>query len=149
MQSITRIQKIDVILGGGKRFWSDSLIIEYEKSGAQFIDDINAPIDRNKRLLGLFENGPLNKVIDKRSPSTTEMARLAITHLENNPNGFFVMIEESQVDWGCHANSAEYIKGEIPMRIKLNLSVVFAQLHSLPCYQCCNLLNIIIFLNCC
>ena len=41
------------------------------------------------------------------------MARLAIKHLDNNVNGFFIMIEESQVDWGGHANSAEYIKGEM------------------------------------
>ena len=41
------------------------------------------------------------------------MARLALKKLEQNPNGYFVMIEESQVDWGGHANSAEYIKGEM------------------------------------
>ena len=41
------------------------------------------------------------------------MAKFALNYLENSENGFFVMIEESQVDWGGHANSAEYIKGEM------------------------------------
>ena len=106
-------QEIDVILGGGKKYWPDSLITEYEKRGAEFIDNIDAPLDQNKRLLGLFSEGALPTVNEGRKPTTTEMARLAINRLEKNPYGFFIMIEESQVDWGGHANSAEYIQGEM------------------------------------
>ncbi len=105
--------EIEVILGGGKEFWPESLISEYVKRGGQFIDNINSPVDEKKRLLGLFADGPLSAVIEGRSPTTTEMARLAISRLDDNSNGFFVMIEESQVDWGGHANSAEYIRGEM------------------------------------
>ena len=106
-------QEIDVILGGGKRFWSDSLIAEYEKGGAQFIDTIDTPLEENKRILGLFAEGALARANEGRTPTTTEMAKLAINKLENNPNGFFIMIEESQVDWGGHANNADYIQGEM------------------------------------
>ena len=45
--------------------------------------------------------------------STTQMAKVALSILEKNKNGFFVMIEESQVDWGGHANNGTYIKGEM------------------------------------
>jgi len=106
-------QEIDVILGGGKRFWSDSLIAEYEKRGAQFINTINTPLEENKRILGLFADGAMARANEGRTPTTTEMAKLAINKLENNPNGFFIMIEESQVDWGGHANNADYIQGEM------------------------------------
>ena len=41
---------VDVILGGGKKFWPDSLITFYKSKGAQFIDNINTPIEENKRL---------------------------------------------------------------------------------------------------
>jgi len=104
---------IDVILGGGKKFWPDSLITVYKKRGGQFIDNINTPVDSDKRLLGLFADSGLEKVHDGRVVSTTQMAKLALSKLENDPDGFFVMIEESQVDWGGHSNSAEYIKGEM------------------------------------
>ncbi len=104
---------IDVILGGGKKFWPDSLISVYKDRGGQYINDINAYVDPKKRLLGLFNDGALNKVNEGRKVSTTDMARIAIDKLDDNPNGFFVMIEESQVDWGGHSNSAEYIKGEM------------------------------------
>jgi len=51
------------------------------------------------------------------------MARLALSKLEESPNGYFIMIEESQVDWGGHSNSAEYIQGEMA---SLNELVDFA-----------------------
>ncbi len=105
--------KVDVILGGGKRFWPDSLISIYEKNGGEFIDRIDASFDANKRLLGLFSDKALPPVYEGRNPSTTQMAQLALSQIDKNPKGFFIMIEESQVDWGGHSNSAEYIKGEM------------------------------------
>ena len=104
---------VDVILGGGKKFWPDSLIAFYESQGAQFISDINTPIKEDKRLLGLFSNSGLSKVYEGRDVSTTQMAKLALSKLEQNEKGFFIMIEESQVDWGGHANNGTYIQGEM------------------------------------
>ena len=114
---------IDVIIGGGKKFWPDSLIAVYEERGGQFINKIEAPLQSGKRLLALFAEEGLPPVHIGRSPSTTEMARLALKKLEENPKGYFVMIEESQVDWGGHSNSAEYIRGEMS---SLNELVNFA-----------------------
>ena len=105
---------VDVILGGGKKFWPDSLITFYESQGAQFIEDINTPLEEDKRLLGLFADKGLSKVYEgTREVSTTQMAKVALSKLDKNENGFFVMIEESQVDWGGHSNNGQYIKGEM------------------------------------
>ncbi len=105
---------VDVILGGGKKFWPDSLITFYKSQGAQFIEDINTPLEKDKRLLGLFAKKGLSKVYKgNREVSTTEMARVALSKLDKNKKGFFVMIEESQVDWGGHANNGAYIQGEM------------------------------------
>ena len=105
--------EIDVILGGGKKFWPDSLLNDYISNGVDFIDSIDDKYDENKRLLGLFSDGPLEPAYMNREISTTDMAKIAISKLDNNPLGFFVMIEESQVDWGGHQNNASYIKGEM------------------------------------
>ena len=83
--------EVDVILGGGKKFWSDSLIMAYEKRGGQFINKIDTQLEPNKRLLGLFADQALAPVNEGRSPTTTEMARLAISRLEKNKEGFFIM----------------------------------------------------------
>ncbi|MEM9545425.1 MAG: alkaline phosphatase [Bacteroidota bacterium] len=41
-------------------------------------------------------------------------ANLSINHLnKNNENGFFLMIEGSQIDWGGHANDGHYIITEM------------------------------------
>ena len=107
------IMEIDIIMGGGKTFWPDELIDEYENRGGQFIESINDRLSPDKRVLGLFSEGALPAVHEGRNPTTTQMAEMALNKLEQNQNGFFVMIEESQVDWGGHANSAAYIKGEM------------------------------------
>ena len=64
-------------------------------------------------MIQLFSEGGMPKVHEDRNPTTTQMAKFALDYLQNAKNGFFVMIEESQVDWGGHSNSAEYIQGEM------------------------------------
>ena len=104
---------VDIILGGGKKFWPDSLINSFEDNNGQYIEKIESKININKKVLGLFSEDAMEKAYEDRNPTTTTMAKFALNYLENSENGFFVMIEESQVDWGGHANSAEYIKGEM------------------------------------
>jgi alkaline phosphatase len=104
---------VDLILGGGKKFWPDSLIHIYENNGGEFITDLKTTVQNGKKVLGLFADSGLPKVIDGRNPTTTQMAEYALNYLDKCNNGFFVMIEESQVDWGGHANSAKYIQGEM------------------------------------
>ena len=41
------------------------------------------------------------------------MARKAIEILDNNTEGFFLMVEESQIDLGGYSNEAKYIKKEM------------------------------------
>ena len=44
----------------------------------------------------------------------TPASELSINHLnKQNDNGFFLMIEGSQIDWGGHANDADYIITEM------------------------------------
>jgi alkaline phosphatase len=37
-------------------------------------------------------------------PTLSEMTRGALNVLDNNPNGFFLMIEGGAIDWCCHSN---------------------------------------------
>ena len=39
-------------------------------------------------------------------PTLTEMSPAALNVLDDNPNGFFLMIEGGAVDWAAHANQA-------------------------------------------
>ncbi|PHG55691.1 alkaline phosphatase, partial [Bacillus toyonensis] len=62
--------------------------------------------DKNDQILGLFALGELDKMIDRNdnTPSLEEMTQAAIERLNKNKNGFFLMVEGSQIDWAGHDN---------------------------------------------
>jgi len=65
---------------------------------------------RGGKVLGLFSESDMNFEIDRdkeREPSVYDMTRAAIRLLqENNPNGFFVFIENENTDSASHLSDA-------------------------------------------
>jgi alkaline phosphatase len=66
-------------------------------------------------VLGLFADSEMVDAIQERNtlddpertqPTLVEMSTKAIELLDQNPNGFFLMIEGGQIDWDCHNNDA-------------------------------------------
>ncbi len=62
-------------------------------------------------LLGLFEADHMEFEADRArdtagEPSLAEMTRAAISALQANPNGFFMMVEAGRIDHGHHAGNA-------------------------------------------
>jgi alkaline phosphatase len=55
---------------------------------------------RGKYVLGLFKSGALETKPDE--PTLTEMTDKAIDLLSGDRQGFFLMVEGSQIDWACH-----------------------------------------------
>ncbi|WP_354486055.1 alkaline phosphatase [Paenibacillus sp. PvP094] len=102
--------KVDVLLGGGKTNFvreDRDLTNEFEKAGYSYVTDRSALLmDTNKQILGLFADGGMDKLIDRTSetPSLAEMTDTAIDRLSSNENGFFLMVEGSQIDWAGHDN---------------------------------------------
>ena len=104
---------VDLIFGGGAKYWGTDVLDILRDSNGQYITDINESYDPSKRVVGLFNEGPMDLHSQGRSPTTTQMAKRALDILDNNTGGFFLMVEESQVDWGGHSNDPEYIRGEM------------------------------------
>jgi alkaline phosphatase len=102
--------KIDVLLGGGSGWFirkDRNLVEEFAKDGYSYVTNLEEmKNDHNPQVLGLFANGGLPKMIDrpKSVPSLANMAGSAIERLSKNDNGFFLMIEGSQIDWAGHDN---------------------------------------------
>jgi alkaline phosphatase len=48
-----------------------------------------------------------------REPSLTEMTRKAISILSRDDDGFFLMVEGSQIDWAGHENEHEWLMDEM------------------------------------
>lgn len=102
--------KIDVLLGGGESNFvrpDVNLAKAFEKDGYSYVTDKNQMLkDKNEQVLGLFASEGLPKMIDRPSetPSLKDMTSSAIERLNKNKDGFFLMVEGSQVDWAGHDN---------------------------------------------
>lgn len=115
---------VEVILGGGTEYFTPSsesdsereddrnLITEFEEAGYEYVDT-KAGLDAsgNGKLLGLFS--PSGMPSEDRTPTLAEMSEKAINTLSQNDDGFFLMIEGSQIDWGGHGNDTPYVLREV------------------------------------
>lgn len=66
----------------------------------------------SKKYYALFDDGHLQKA-DNRSYSLSDLTVKALTVLSQNENGFILMVEGSQIDWGSHENNQEYTMSEL------------------------------------
>lgn len=107
---VNKNHKIDVLLGGGLNNFvrkDRNLTEEFKKAGYSYVTDRESLLkDTNSQILGLFAPGGLDKMIDRneKTPSLQEMTKAAIQRLSKNKNGFFLMVEGSQIDWAGHDN---------------------------------------------
>jgi alkaline phosphatase len=110
--------KMDVILGGGwKYFLRDdrNLVNEFKQAGFQYLDSYNQlnNIKANQPVIGLFSDVGLPWALDDTNPHRLSMmTKAAVKQLENK-NGFFMLIEGSQIDWGGHGNDIAAAMGEM------------------------------------
>ncbi|MCX7994456.1 MAG: alkaline phosphatase [candidate division WOR-3 bacterium] len=108
-------RKVNVLLGGGRAFFlpkkikgskrSDNrdLIKTAKELGYTVVEDKSALMNaKADYLLGLFQMEHMKN--DPVEPTLAEMTKKAIEILTKDPDGFFLMVEGSQIDWECHAN---------------------------------------------
>jgi alkaline phosphatase len=109
----------DVLFGGGKKYWLPSsqpggsrtdgrdLVREARQAGWQIVKD-KQEMDAvsSGRVIGLFQDDALTTLPPE--PSLEEMTAAALRVLSSGPSSrpFFLMVEGSQIDWGCHQNEA-------------------------------------------
>ena len=102
--------KVDVLLGGGTDLFERedrNLTEEFEEDGYSYVTDRQGLLNnKDKQVLGLFAPAGMPKMIDRDDsvPSLEEMTESAIDRLKKDKDGFFLMVEGSQVDWAGHDN---------------------------------------------
>lgn len=105
-------QNLDVMFGGGNSIITDDIIKHFSNNGTTLIqDDKNELLNYNGdgKVWALFGQRALPYNIDRnpdKYPSIAEMTEKAIDLLSKKENGFFLMVEGSQIDWAAHANDA-------------------------------------------
>ncbi|ARI77949.1 alkaline phosphatase [Halobacillus mangrovi] len=102
--------KVDVLLGGGTDYFERddrNLAEEFQKDGYDYATTTKEmKKSSSDQILGLFAPVGLDKAIDrpKEQPSLEEMTSTALDKLSENEDGFFLMVEGSQIDWAGHDN---------------------------------------------
>ena len=104
---------VDVILGGGKKYFSEDLLNKANQDGYEIVSDAQSlnNIEKTDKLIGLFAEDSLSPELDRETtdePSLQEMTSAAIDVLSNDKDGFFLMVEGSQIDWAGHAYDAAW-----------------------------------------
>jgi len=111
--------EIDVFIGGGRKYFekrsdkknlTDSLI----KRNYQVVYDLEKlqKISSGKVAGLLYEDHPY-KANENRGNMLGIASSKAISLLEMNKKGFFLMIEGSQIDWAGHENDEKYLLAEM------------------------------------
>ena len=119
---------LDVILGGGAKYLKAENRADKEDMAkileARGYEIVNTPEKLNsfdgKKLMGVFgkseKHTALSYDLDRDAtlePSLGEMTQKAIDILSKNPDGFFLMVEGSKVDWAAHANDPVGIVSDV------------------------------------
>jgi alkaline phosphatase len=100
---------------GGKRTDNENLFQVLINRGYQFVDNKDDMESlTNGKVWGLFDDSHMEADIDRQhfathQPSIADMTRKAIELLSDDPDGFFLMVEGSQVDWAGHNNDPIYM----------------------------------------
>lgn len=117
---------VDVLLGGGRNFFRPTtaggartdgrdLIAELQTAtggGYTYVSD-KPGLDRvnsstTTKLVGLFTNSHMNYERDRNpstEPSLSDMALKALSILQKNPNGFYLMVEGGRIDQAEHGTN--------------------------------------------
>ncbi|MHB9141461.1 MAG: alkaline phosphatase [Paludibacter sp.] len=101
---------IDVFIGGGRKYFeqrTDGRNLTDELKAKNYriaynIDDVKAV--KEGKLAGLLYDDQ-NPGMPERGSMLPDATMAAIYILDNNPKGFFLMVEGSQIDWACHDNN--------------------------------------------
>ena len=113
---ISERSDVDIIIGGGKKHFinrSDSLDLleKMRQDGWNVCDSLGQLTDFNEKTIVLAEMSHLKKA-PQRGDFLPDATSLALQSLSNE-NGFFLMVEGSQIDFAGHNNDSTCLVDEM------------------------------------
>ncbi|MEZ4699196.1 MAG: alkaline phosphatase [Rhodothermales bacterium] len=112
---------VDFFAGGGTQFFarrSDGRNVFQALSDAGFVMDSTAlataaPLDNGKKYGFLLAPDGMPPMSEGRGSFLLDATNMAIDYLRGGKEGFFLMVEGSQIDWGGHGNNYAYLASEM------------------------------------
>ena len=110
---------LDIFIGGGERYFirreTDdlNLLKQLSKNGFTLKENLAGKWKPENKYAFFVAYDKPEPAIDGRSYLPRAASRTAQYLSERSPEGFFLMIEGSQIDWACHAGSAPKLLAEL------------------------------------
>ena len=128
---ISEKEGLDVLIGGGKKYFTErkdslDLLGKMWENGWNIYDSLEQIEDNGAKTMVLTCRKHIDKAPD-RGDFLPKATAKAIEMLDNE-NGFFLMVEGSQIDFACHDNdSATLVEEMIDFNNTLNVVLDFAE----------------------
>ena len=109
---------IDFFAGAGLKYFRDrkdqvNLLDTFAQKGFTIETSSLKAYPEAKKLGYLLADKDMPTMIEGRGTFLEDASSLAINHLSSNEQGFLLMVEGSQVDWGGHDNDFDYMISEL------------------------------------
>lgn len=123
---------IDIAIGGGMAFFKErynnhkKATKAITESGFTLVESLDADMS-GERILALLAD----KEIENRTGYLAKATAMAIEHLDNNDNGFVLMVEGSLIDGMGHGNDAKGQQAEMRDFMEaIEVAVAYAREHT-------------------
>jgi alkaline phosphatase len=110
--------EVDFIAGGGRKYFTarkdgKDLLAALSLQGFEVhTTKLPETLSEKKHAILLSESA-MPKMSEGRGDFLPEVTQLALDYLSDDEDGFFLMVEGSQIDWGGHAKDADYLIAEM------------------------------------
>ena len=126
---------LDVISGGGLKYFDQDLREQAKKKGYTLATTSRELSNVKKgKLLGLFAETGMPFAIEMNQhpnvPSLAKQTEKALALLDQNPEGFVLMVEAGKIDWAAHANDPGSVLAEMKaLDAALAVVLTYAEKH--------------------
>ena len=110
--------KVQIAMGGGKEHFNNrkdglNLVDSLKAKGFSIPESLEAAASGgNKFVYFVSDTAPI-RFSQGRGSYLPKASNIALDKLSKNEKGFFLHIEGSQIDWGGHANNADWVVDEM------------------------------------
>ncbi|TDE15662.1 alkaline phosphatase [Dyadobacter psychrotolerans] len=104
---------VDILIGGGAKMFNDEKVSDSLRlKGIRYSNNWADLAGMNPPFV-LLNDDKTRSVQKGRGDFLTQSFKKTYRSLENNKNGFFIMAEGAQIDYGGHANNMSYVVTEM------------------------------------
>ncbi|GAB3563331.1 alkaline phosphatase [Spirosoma luteolum] len=104
---------VEVLIGGGRRYFEEQRVLDTLRQRGYQTSTQFGQLDGLKAPFVLLDDSAVVSVTKGRTDFLSRSLRKTMTELGTHRNGFFVMAEGAQIDYGGHANNMTYVVREM------------------------------------